>query len=201
MFSVYKFKSGFQNLLRPLVRFLANAGVTANSVTLFAFLLSLAVGILLALAPDSRIAYLAYPILLFVRMALNAMDGMLAREFEQKSYLGAFLNELCDVLSDAALYLALGMLATASMGLASVFTLLAVTTEVAGLTALSIGASRRYDGPMGKSDRAFIIGAFMFFAALFPRSLEWADLILVILSILCMVTIVNRIQKGLKELK
>ena len=45
------------------------------------------------------------PAVLFVRMALNAIDGMLAREHGQKSALGAFLNELCDVVSDAALYL------------------------------------------------------------------------------------------------
>ena len=38
-------------------------------------------------------------------MAFNAIDGMLAREFGQKSRLGAYLNELTDVVSDAALYL------------------------------------------------------------------------------------------------
>ena len=37
-------------------------------------------------------------------MALNAIDGMLAREFGQKSALGGYLNEIGDVVSDAALY-------------------------------------------------------------------------------------------------
>jgi 1-acyl-sn-glycerol-3-phosphate acyltransferase len=40
---------------------------------------------------------------MLARMALNAVDGMLARDFGLKSPLGAFLNELTDVLSDAAL--------------------------------------------------------------------------------------------------
>ena len=40
-------------------------------------------------------------------MALNAIDGMLAREFNQKSRLGGYLNEITDVVSDAALYLPL----------------------------------------------------------------------------------------------
>ncbi len=40
-------------------------------------------------------------------MALNAIDGMLAREFNQQSTLGAILNEVGDIISDAALYLAL----------------------------------------------------------------------------------------------
>lgn len=199
MISVYQLKTGFQNLLRPLVHKLARAGITANAVTIFAFLLSLVVGLWLALAPDSRIAYLAYPLFLFVRMALNAIDGMLAREFGQKSHLGAFLNELLDVLSDAALFLALGMLATASMELTAIFTILAVSTEVAGLTAVGIGASRRYDGPMGKSDRAFIIGLFLFIAAFFPNTIAWINPLLFMLSILCVVTVFNRVRKGIKE--
>jgi CDP-diacylglycerol--glycerol-3-phosphate 3-phosphatidyltransferase len=33
-----------------------------------------------------------------------------------------------------------------------------------------VGASRRYDGPMGKSDRAFAVGAIAFWAALIPAA-------------------------------
>jgi CDP-diacylglycerol--glycerol-3-phosphate 3-phosphatidyltransferase len=40
-----------------------------------------------------------------VRMAFNAIDGMIACEFGGKSRLGAYLNELSDVVADAALYL------------------------------------------------------------------------------------------------
>ena len=36
--------------------------------------------------------------------------------------------------------------------------LLAVVSEMAGTVTVMIGASRRYDGPMGKSDRAFVFG-------------------------------------------
>ena len=47
------------------------------------------------------------PPVLLARMALNAVDGMLAREHAMQSALGAILNELGDVLSDTALYLPL----------------------------------------------------------------------------------------------
>lgn len=198
--SVYQLKSGFQNLLRPLVCSFARAGISANSVTISAFILSLAVSAWLALAPESRAAYFAYPLLLLVRMALNAMDGMLAREFGQKSHLGAFLNELGDVLSDAALYLAIGMIAGASMLGAALFTCLAISTELVGLISVGLGASRRYDGPMGKSDRAFAVGAFMFFAAIFPAIANWTNLLLAALSVLCALTIMNRIKSALAEI-
>jgi len=49
------------------------------------------------------------PCALFVRMALNALDGMLAREHGMGSDVGAMLNELGDVVSDVALYLPLAV--------------------------------------------------------------------------------------------
>jgi CDP-diacylglycerol--glycerol-3-phosphate 3-phosphatidyltransferase len=36
-----------------------------------------------------------------------------------------------------------------------VLVVLAALTEMAGVLAVTLGASRRYDGPLGKSDRAF----------------------------------------------
>ena len=108
MASIYDLKPAFQGLLRPLTRALFGAGVTANAVTIAAAVLSLVVGGALALRPGSRGVLLLLPAVLFARMALNAIDGMLAREHGQKSKLGALLNELGDVVSDAALYLPLG---------------------------------------------------------------------------------------------
>lgn len=106
--SIYALKGRFQALLRPAVARLHRAGVTANQVTLTAALGSLAVAAAVLLyAPARPLLYLALPAWMLVRMALNAVDGMLAREFGQQSALGAYLNELCDVIADAALYLAL----------------------------------------------------------------------------------------------
>ena len=49
--SIYALKPKFQNLLRPLVRQLAAISVTANQVTLIACLLSILLGVVLALFP------------------------------------------------------------------------------------------------------------------------------------------------------
>src|SRR5580692_11173621 len=102
--SIYGLKPRFQNLLRPLTNALARAGVSANQVTLSAMVTSLAAGAVIFYSRSQR-ALLLLPIILFVRMALNAIDGMLAREHNQKTALGATLNELGDVISDSALYL------------------------------------------------------------------------------------------------
>jgi CDP-diacylglycerol--glycerol-3-phosphate 3-phosphatidyltransferase len=158
--SLYPLKPRFQNLLRPLTRWLARHGVTANQVTLGAAIGSIAAGALAGLAYPRHAMFLLIPAWLFLRMALNAIDGMLAREHGQKSTLGAYLNELGDVISDIALvlpFLAVAGFASADVWL---FALTAVIVECAGLIGPLVGASRRYDGPFGKSDRALVIGAF-----------------------------------------
>jgi CDP-diacylglycerol--glycerol-3-phosphate 3-phosphatidyltransferase len=103
--TIYDLKPKFQALLRPLCRWLAARGVTANQVTLAAALLSLAGGVAVYAGQNHAGWLLSIPVVLFARMALNAIDGMLAREHDMKSALGAVLNEMGDVVSDTVLYL------------------------------------------------------------------------------------------------
>src|SRR5689334_2489084 len=113
--SIYALKPRFQSLLRPLTAGLARAGVTANQVTLAACAVSLLVAGFVAWRSGERWPFLLVPLWMFVRMAFNAIDGMLAREFGQKSPLGAYLNELTDVVSDSALYLPFALVAPFSL--------------------------------------------------------------------------------------
>jgi len=157
--TIYQLKSRFQNILRPAVEKLAARGVTANQVTLAALALSAVCGGLLYLAPHSRVPYLLLPLGLLVRMALNAIDGMLAREYNMKSTLGLYLNELGDIASDFLLYLPWCVVPGATPWLVAVVVLLSVSSEVTGILTQTITKTRRYEGPMGKSDRAFVFGA------------------------------------------
>src|ERR1700678_2612492 len=129
MVSVYELKPRFQNLLRPFCRRLAGAGVTANQVTIGAAVLSVAAGSAIAASGGASWALLLIPPVLFARMALNAIDGMLAREFDQKSRLGAILNELGDVVSDTALYLPFAVIDGVSPVLVGLVVAIAVMTE------------------------------------------------------------------------
>jgi CDP-diacylglycerol--glycerol-3-phosphate 3-phosphatidyltransferase len=197
--SIYDLKPAFQNLLRPLVRGLANAGVTANQVTLAAMLLSFATGAVIALRPEQTGLLLLLPGVMFLRRALNAVDGMLAREHNQKSRLGAVLNELCDVLSDAALYLSLAWVVGFNPALIVGIVLLATVSEMTGVLMQTLGASRRYDGPMGKSDRAFIFGALGLAVGLGVPTGLWLTGVLAVVSALLVLTIVNRAKQGLAK--
>lgn len=198
--SVYQLKSRFQDLLRPLCRRLADRGVTANQVTVSAIVLSAAGGLAMVLFPEAAWPWLALPLLLFVRMALNAIDGMLAREHDQKSSLGAILNELGDVVSDILLYLPFALLPFVDAPLVVAICLLAVIGEMTGVIGVQIGASRRYDGPFGKSDRAVLFGGC---GLLIGLGVENSTLYLALFSIAALLsafTIWNRARAALKEI-
>ena len=197
--SIYQLKPRFQNLLRPGVQRLYARGVTANQVTLAAAAVSVLLGALLAWLPQHTWLFALIPLWMLLRMALNAVDGMLAREFGQQSKLGAYLNELSDVVADSALYLPFALLAGVSPTLAVLVVVLAVISEYAGVLGPMVGASRRYDGPMGKSDRAFCFGVLGAGVAsgLLPSS--WINGLLAVILLLLLATLVNRVRRGLAE--
>jgi CDP-diacylglycerol--glycerol-3-phosphate 3-phosphatidyltransferase len=198
-FSIYQLKPRFQQLLLPIVRALYQLGVTANQVTLFACLASVAIGLVLYLAPLPHGWFALLPLWLFLRMALNAIDGMLARDFHQKSTLGAYLNEMTDVISDAALYLPFARLAGFDPFWVGALVLAAALSEMAGVMGQTVGASRRYDGPFGKSDRAFVFGALGLAAALWSPLPHWVGCVLPLATALTAWTVINRVREGIKE--
>lgn len=196
--SIYDIKPRFQALLRPLVGSLAKAGVTANQVTLSAMAMSFLAGLLIVIWPDARWPMILIPIVLFVRMALNAVDGMLAREFDMKSSLGAILNELGDVASDAALYLPFALVSGISAVAVVLVVVLSIVSEMAGVVAIQIGAQRRYDGPMGKSDRAFVFGIVGLLIGSGVSVGTWINILLWLMAVLLLVTVFNRSSRALR---
>jgi CDP-diacylglycerol--glycerol-3-phosphate 3-phosphatidyltransferase len=199
MLTLYAVKPGFQRLLRPTARFLVSIGVTPNQVTISTCLLSVAVAIMLILYPSPRLL-LSLPLFLLVRMALNAIDGIMAKEFGLQSALGIYLNELGDVVSDSVLYASFALLGIFDPLWMFIIIVLSVISEMAGTVAVMAGASRRYDGPMGKSDRALIFGGVGLWLGLGNSMPQWAgDWLPPCIALYVVVTIVNRIKKGLRE--
>jgi CDP-diacylglycerol--glycerol-3-phosphate 3-phosphatidyltransferase len=198
--TVYDLKPRFQALLRPLTNKLAALGVTANQVTVAASLLSIATGGVLALwgTAEPRLYWL-FPAVLFVRMALNAIDGMLAREHGMKSRLGAILNELTDVISDAALYLPFALLPEVLPLLPVLIVWVAALTEMTGILGQTIGASRRYDGPMGKSDRASVFAVLAMLIAAGVQPGLWLNIVLAVILVLVAATVLQRALQALRE--
>ncbi|MDZ7638854.1 MAG: 1-acyl-sn-glycerol-3-phosphate acyltransferase [Bryobacterales bacterium] len=155
----YAWKPLFQACLRPWVDSLARRGVSPNRITVAALALSLATGLALSAFAERTALYLLLPLVMILRMALNAADGMLAREHNRKSALGLYLNELGDVGSDLFLLLPFVVLPGVNIPWMAIAAVLLVLSEMAGILAVAIGGQRRYDGPFGKSDRAILLSA------------------------------------------
>lgn len=154
----YQLKSRFQSLLRPTAGALHRAGIRANHITVGACLISVALGTLVLHHSEHTILFLLIALWCPPRMAANALDGMLAREFGQASRLGAGLNEAGDMISDIALYLPFAFIAGSLPWLVMVIVFLALFSEFVGWLGTALGDERANHGPMGKSDRALAFG-------------------------------------------
>ena len=196
MISIYSIKPKFQKLLKPLLDFLYKNGVSANMITWSAIVLSAVTGLLIWLEPSQNML-LFLPLSLLIRMALNALDGMMARTYHMQSKQGEVLNELGDVVSDLLLYFPLLKLFSLPIYVLITFLFMSVVNEYAGILGKAVSGIRQYDGPMGKSDRAFVVGllslVFYFTHALNP----YIDYIFVAIILLLMLSTFFRIKKTL----
>jgi len=199
LISVYKIKPKFQQLLTPALRGLYKMGVTANQITLSSILLSLLIGIAFWYASYNKLLFLALPIGLFIRMALNALDGMMARIYNQQTKKGEVLNELGDIISDIFIFFPLLIYEKSIIYLIIIFICLSIINEFSGVLGKIISGQRQYDGPMGKSDRAFVIGVYGILSFFSINLSDYSFWIFVIINLLIITSTFFRIKKSLER--
>lgn len=198
MISIYKLKSAFQKLLSPVLTILYKAGITANQITWSSIVLSLIIGIAFWYAESQSVLFLALPIGLLIRMALNALDGMMARTYNQQTKKGELLNELGDIISDLFIFFPLLVFENHIIYIIVVFICMSIINEFAGLIGKIISGERRYDGPMGKSDRAFIMGIYGILSFLHVDFKDYSLWIFLAIILLLAISTATRIIKALK---
>jgi phosphatidylglycerophosphate synthase len=104
-----RFRAGFEPLVRPVARGLAQAGVTANSVTVAAFALALLGAGLIATGRP----YAGLAVWLVSRLG-DGLDGAVARESRASSPFGGYLDITLDMAAYAAMVLAFAVVHPAS---------------------------------------------------------------------------------------
>lgn len=197
MISIYKIKPKFQQLLKPVLVLLNKYSITANQITISAIFLSLLIGLSFWFSSDFHLLYLIVPIGLLIRMALNALDGMMARTYNQQSKLGEVLNEVGDVISDLFIYFPLLKIFSQDLYLVALFLVLTVLNEFSGLIGKIISQERRYDGPMGKSDRAFVISIVAILLFFDINIFEYSTWIFIVLNSLIAISTYKRLSNSL----
>ena len=199
MISIYKIKPRFQQLLMPLLKLLRRFGISPNSITIFSIFFSFLISFFFWNAPENPFYFLIVAFGLLLRMMLNALDGMMARIYNLQSKFGEILNEVGDIFSDVAIYFPLIIFSTLSTEIAIIFIVLSIINEFCGLMAKVISGERRYDGPMGKSDRAFLIGVICI-VYYFTNSLDpYMNYIIGGSSILMIISSFIRLTKSIKN--
>ena len=199
MISIYKLKPKFQKLLQPLLLLLKRIGVSPNHITVFTIFFSLLIGYILFLAIDNSFWFIVVALGLLIRMMLNALDGMMANQFNLQSKLGEILNEIGDVISDIAIYFPFLYIEAIKSEYVIFFIFLSIINEFCGVLAKLISGSRRYDGPMGKSDRAFLVGIICIVLFFTDSIFIYLDYVFIIAIFLILISSYFRITKALKN--
>ena len=196
MISVYKIKPKFQKLLQPVLVFLRNVGVSPNQITIFTVFFSIALGVFLFFAIENKLWFLFVSLGLLLRMALNALDGMMAKQFNLQSKKGEILNELGDVISDLAIFFPFIYFDSLKTEYVIIFIVLSIINEFCGILSKSMYAVRRYDGPMGKSDRALLVGLICITLYFTDSILTYLDYIFLLGSFLMIISSYLRLTKS-----
>jgi len=161
--STYTLKPAFQRLLNPVVALLRRVGVTPNGLTWSALVLSGVMGWMFVQGQEQPVWFFVIVMSLLLRMILNALDGMMARSHDMATKGGAVLNELGDVVSDALVMWPLALMSGLHAGWVGLLLWLSAVNELSGVLGGWLNGERRYDGPMGKSDRTFAWGVLCLF--------------------------------------
>ena len=194
--SIYKLKTKFQNLLMPICEKLVKLKVSPNQITVTTVLLNIVFAGLIYKFSDYKLIYLTVPVFLFLRMALNALDGMIANKFNQKTKMGVFYNEAGDVVSDTVFFYVFLRVIEIGEVYNLVFVFLSILSEYIGVTAMMVDNKRHYEGPMGKSDRAFLISLLAIVYYFIGN--KYFDYILILAIVLLIFTIFNRVRSSVK---
>ena len=159
MRGLYAAKPWFVRRLRRVEDLLVRHNVSADALTIAAVVISLVSGVLLGLGGllEQPALWLFVPLLGLVRLALNALDGSVARRTASARPFGQVLNEMGDRVSDAALMAPLALFVPPALAFgALVMSLMASAAGLLGVTTIGVRLS---NGPMGKADRVVVICA------------------------------------------
>jgi len=172
-------------VVEPIARLLARLHITPNQATVIGCLLTSAVGVIIAFG-HLRIA----GIFLIVTLALDAVDGTLARMTDSVSLFGAFLDSTLDRWAEIALYFGLAWHFTQTgQSYAVLLTMLVMATSLmvsySRARAEGVGIPLK-EGLFTRFERLVVLVLGLIFSDL----IVWA---LAVIAILAAVTAVQRI--------
>lgn len=154
---LYDVKPWFVRKLRRIEDALVARRVSPALLTWGAVAVSVLAGVALAAGGITRDYswWLLVPPLAVIRLALNALDGGVARRTGRTGTAGAIANEMGDRAADTALIVPAAFVVEPALALGA--TAAAYLTSLTGVLGCAFGTGRLNGGPMGKADRVAVI--------------------------------------------
>jgi phosphatidylglycerophosphate synthase len=164
---IYSIKPKFQLALQPLTSFLIRRQVNPDVLNWAGFGFAFLAAVSLFFSESNPFLLLLVLPLVGLRLTVNALDGQVSRGLHLASAWGEVKNEVFDRISDAMIFLALGVSGEGLLWPASLVVTLMLIHSFSGVLAKAIGQARNYAGIMGKADRMLwlglgSVGVFMF---------------------------------------
>lgn len=150
---LYRLKPVSQAIVAPIARWLVRHRISADVVTWSAVPVGLLGGISLAASAAVPTLLLVVPLAAALRLGLNLLDGMVARETGATHPLGELWNELGDRLADTLFIGGLAFHPAVDPRLALGAVIAAILASYVGITARAAGGRRQYGGLMSKPGR------------------------------------------------
>jgi archaetidylinositol phosphate synthase len=177
-----KLKKKVQDMLISEAQAAHKIGLTPNTVSLIGLALAVSSAFAYAATYVQHLGILLAIILLLASGFCDALDGIIARIYQQTSVFGGFLDSLLDRYADAAVYggIIIGGLCTPFWGLAALAGSLLVSysrarAEAAEIKMESVGIAER-------AERMLILAVASVAAIFWLPALNWGIILLAVLS-------------------
>jgi archaetidylinositol phosphate synthase len=177
-----KLKKKVQQALTTEAKIAHDLGLTPNHITVIGIILSFSAAVAYSLGREHPPLLLVAVVLLLASGFCDTLDGALARNLQQATAFGGFLDSLLDRYADAIVYsgIIVGGLCDVRWGLAALMGSLLVSysrarAEAAGIKMESVGLAER-------AERMLILAIVSVAALFWLPSLYWGIVLLALLS-------------------
>lgn len=196
---IYTIKPKFQKVLSPVTNFFIRHRVSPTTINMWGLVLSIITGACLYFSYINPWLLLPVPVLVFVRTAFNALDGLVSRSLGIASKFGEVLNEFLDRVSDAAIFFGLALAPFSNLKLGSITVIVILLNSYLSIVSKAAGGSRQYGGIMGKADRMIYLGIAALLVFFTKNTNLWNYLFWFILAG-TLITLIRRFNDTKKEL-
>lgn len=162
-FFTYRLKFRFHNLCNPYLKYVM--GIHPDILSYLAVFVTLGTGFCFYFSSERPSLLILAIILIFLRMILNALDGMIATARGNLRLKGEIINALPDRYSDIFMMLGITFSQTCNTKIGAIATVLVLLVSYTGMLGKAIGMEWQHQGPLGKVERFtfILIAAFLQF--------------------------------------